>query len=153
MYGGFDWWWATPLYKDHWQAWSIEWRAVMEALLDSRQDIYRVSDHTHEVMFMCVSHVRVSSVCLCSHTRGNVHPSSMQLLCYHTSIHASYCCYSTIYPTCLYPASASVLYVYYVYIYVKVRATLRYVINSSQYRDCCINPPPPPCNIFSDFIL
>lgn len=31
VYGGFDWWWATPLYKD--QAWFIEWRAVMEALL------------------------------------------------------------------------------------------------------------------------
>lgn len=31
VYGGFDWWWATPLYKD--QVWFIEWRATMEALL------------------------------------------------------------------------------------------------------------------------
>ena len=31
VYGGFDWWWATPLYKN--EPWFIEWRAVMEALL------------------------------------------------------------------------------------------------------------------------
>ncbi len=26
VYGGFDWWWATPLYKD--EAWFIEWRGA-----------------------------------------------------------------------------------------------------------------------------
>ena len=31
IYAGFDWWWATPLYKN--EPWFIEWRAVMEALL------------------------------------------------------------------------------------------------------------------------
>jgi glycosyltransferase involved in cell wall biosynthesis len=34
VYGGFDWWWATPLYEK--EAWFVEWRAVMEELL--RQD-------------------------------------------------------------------------------------------------------------------
>ena len=31
VYGGFDWWWATPLYQD--QAWFKSWRAEMETLL------------------------------------------------------------------------------------------------------------------------
>ena len=31
VYGGFDWWWATPLYQN--EPWFIEWRAVMETLL------------------------------------------------------------------------------------------------------------------------
>lgn len=31
VYGGFDWWWATPLYKD--QPWFVEWRAKIEGML------------------------------------------------------------------------------------------------------------------------
>jgi hypothetical protein len=68
-----------------------------------------VSLITHMRSCLCVCLMCVSQVCVCAHTH-EVTCMRQACSCYAT-IHASYCCYSTIYPSCLYPASASVLYV------------------------------------------
>ena len=38
VFGGFDWWWATPLYQN--EPWFIQWRASIEALLQHEGVVY-----------------------------------------------------------------------------------------------------------------